>query len=178
MYKFFKKVLWSLICITIILSLSVSVLKYLFPPSYYATLDKYCSKYGVDTYLALALAKAESNFDKEAVSRAGAKGIMQLTDDTFDFCTKNAKLENDDIFDPDTNIHAGVWYLSYLLKKYDGNTQNSLAAYNAGTGTVDKWLKDDSYSENGETLSDIPYAETKRYTKKITQYRKIYNILY
>ena len=178
MYKLSKKVLWSLICIAAVVCVSVSILKYLFPPSYRDTLDKYCTKYDVDIHLALALAKAESNFDKDAVSHADAKGVMQLTDDTFNFCIENAGIENGNIFDPDVNIHAGVWYLSYLLNKYDGNIKNSLAAYNAGTGNVDKWLKDSRYSSDGETLKDIPFAETKRYTIKITRYKKIYSILY
>ncbi len=178
MHKLFKKILWALICIAVIVCVSFSMLRYLFPLSHYDTINKYCSKYGVDTQLVLALAKAESNFNEDAISHAGAKGIMQVTDETFLFCIENTDIESKNIFSPDANIHAGVWYLSHLIKKYDGNTQNALAAYNAGMGNVDKWLKDTRYSSDGKTLKEIPFSETVRYTEKINRYKIIYSILY
>lgn len=173
-----KKVLWALACIAVIICIAFSVLKHLFPRSYHDIMDEYCNKYNVDINLASAVAKAESNFNENSVSSAGAKGIMQLTDSTFDFCRENAVISDSDIFDPDTNIHAGVWYLSYLATKYNGNTENILAAYNAGMGNVDRWLEDKRYSSDGKTLSDIPFPETERYVEKVNRYKAIYSIFY
>lgn len=178
MSKKYLRLFSAIICIALIICISFSVLRKLFPTPYWDTINTYCKKYSVDKWLVTALIKAESNFNEDAVSHAGAKGIMQVTDETFSFCRENTDIKNPDIFSPDANIHAGVWYLSYLIKKYDGDTQNALAAYNAGMGNVDKWLKDARYSSNGKTLKKIPFSETVHYTEKINRYKIIYSILY
>lgn len=178
MSKKYSRLFSAIICIALIICISFSVLRKLFPVPYQKVIDEYCKKYSVDKWFVTALIKAESNFNEDAVSHAGAKGIMQVTDETFSFCRENTDIKTPDIFSPDANIHAGVWYLSYLIKKYDGNTQNALAAYNAGMGNVDKWLKDTRYSSDGKTLKEIPFSETVRYTEKINRYKIIYNILY
>ena len=134
--------------------------------------------FAVDTDLAMALIKAESNFDKNAVSSANAKGLMQLTDDTFNYCNKNLKVSDADIFSPEDNIRAGVWYISHLIRRYNGNIPNALAAYNAGASNVDKWLKNEEYSSDGKTLDKIPFNETKNHSTKINSYKRIYEILY
>ncbi len=178
MSKKYLRLFSAIICISLIICISFSALRKLFPAPYMDTIDKYCKKYSVDKWIVTALIKAESNFNEDAVSHAGAKGIMQVTDETFSFCRENTDIKNPDIFSPNSNIHAGVWYLSYLIKKYEGNTQNALAAYNAGMGNVDKWLKDTRYSSDGKTLEKIPFSETVRYTEKINRYKIIYSILY
>lgn len=178
MSKKYLRLLSAIICIALIICISFSVLRKLFPTPYWDTINTYCKKYSVDKWLVTALIKAESNFNEDAVSHAGAKGIMQVTDETFLFCMENTDIESNNIFSPVANIHAGVWYLSHLIKKYDGNTQNALAAYNAGMGNVDKWLKDTRYSSDGNTLQNVPFEETKRYIEKIDRYETIYSILY
>jgi len=178
MHKKFLSILLPFLCITLIIATSISVLKQLFPCNHLDIVEKHCKNYGIDTNLVLAIIKAESNFEKEVVSHAGAKGIMQLTDETFLFCSEKVKLETGNIFDINTNIHAGVWYLSYLIERYEYNTLNAIAAYNAGMGNVDNWLNNPDCSPDGKTLSDIPFSETKRYAEKINRYITIYNILY
>lgn len=149
----------------------------IFPDEYGTTIDKYCDKYNVNTHLALALIKAESNFNPDAVSHAQAKGLMQLTDETYEFCKKEVSLKGD-VFSPEDNICAGVWYISYLTDKFDGELNNALAAYNAGASNVAKWLKNEKFSRDGKVLSATPYRETNRYIKKIFYYEKIYSLLY
>lgn len=178
MYNKSRTILSAIIYILLVILVSVWILRFLFPRPYADIISKYCNQYGVNENLVSALVKAESNFKEDAVSHADAKGVMQITDETFIFCRENAKIGNSDIFDIDTNIHAGVWYLSFLAEKYKGNTVNILAAYNAGMGNVDKWLGDKKYSYDGESINDIPFEETKRYVDKINRYEKIYNILY
>ena len=77
------------------------------------------------------------------------------------------------LFEANINIQIGCWYLNKLTNQF-GTTQIALAAYNAGSGNVSKWLQDSRYSDDGITLKEIPYGETKRYVKKVMLVQKIY----
>lgn len=178
MHKKLSRVLLALITIILILVITFCVLRSLFPRTHFGIIQKYCNEFDTDTSLVLAIIKAESNFNPNSVSHADAQGIMQLTEDTFKFCNDSLKINGGDIFSPDENIRAGVWYLSYLMKRYEGNTKNALSAYNAGASNVDKWLKDSRYCSDGKTLTNIPFNETARYVAKISRYKIIYDILY
>lgn len=175
----FFKIIVALVLLIAILSFTVLTFYGLFPVKYEKSISLYCSEYGVDENLVYALIKAESNFDEKALSDAGAKGLMQLTDETFVFCANHLGLpDTSGIYDTESNLRAGIWYLSYLTKKYNGNTENAVAAYNAGSTNVDKWLSSQRHSKDGKTLDSIPFGETQRYVDKIIKYRKIYSVLY
>lgn len=178
--KYIPRLLSAILIIALTLTVSLSSLRALFPLKHADLINKYCSQYEVDPYLVLSLIKVESNFDADALSSAGAKGLMQLTDETFAFC--NLSVERDvsveDIFTPQENIRAGVWYLKFLLIKYNGNTKSAIAAYNAGATNVDKWLRNPSFSRDGKVLSEIPFGETARHTQKTHMYYRIYKLLY
>lgn len=114
--------------------------------------DEASSAYNVDVKLLKAVAKAESNYKADAVSSAGAVGIMQLMPDT-------AKgLGVDDSYNAYKNVMGGARYLSQLLMRYDGNVALALAAYNAGGSNVDKY--------NGIP----PFTETQNYVAKVIDY--------
>ncbi|MBD2870157.1 lytic transglycosylase domain-containing protein [Paenibacillus arenilitoris] len=121
------------------------------------------SKYNVDASLIQAVIRTESGFRADAVSGAGAKGLMQLMDGTA------RGLGVTDSFDPEQNIDGGTKYLAMLLRKYDGNVQVALAAYNAGPGRVDRaGIKtNEQLIANHEALPE----ETQRYVAKVLQAR-------
>lgn len=122
------------------------------------------AKYGVDPALIKGVIQSESSFRPNAVSSAGAKGLMQLMDDTA------RGLGVTDPFDPVQNIDAGTRYLSYLLRKYDGNEAVAVAAYNAGPGRVDR-LGLRTNEDLASRLQDLP-SETQAYVRKVLQARK------
>lgn len=113
-----------------------------------AILQQTAQKYGVDPTLVDNLAKVESSYQADAVSSAGAIGVMQLMPDTAQ------ELGVNNPYDPRENIEGGVKYLKNLLAKYN-NTEQAVAAYNAGMGAVDKY--------GGVP----PYAETREYVAKV-----------
>ena len=108
------------------------------------------AKFNLDAALIKAVIKAESNFNHKAVSRAGAKGLMQLMPQTA------SSLNVDDVFHPGNNIEGGARYLRYLLNLYRGNLTLALAAYNAGEGAVAKY-----------NYGVPPYRETQNYVRRV-----------
>jgi len=122
----------------------------------------------LDFEIVKRLVWVESKNDPSAVSPRGAKGLMQLMPDTA-FWMADKMGENitlDDLFDPETNVRLGVAYLAYLLDRFDGDIRLALIAYNAGEGTLRRWLNTPEFLTDG-TLTVIPYRETRNYIRKI-----------
>jgi soluble lytic murein transglycosylase-like protein len=113
-------------------------------------ISRAAGRFNLDVALIKAVIKAESNFNHQAVSRAGAKGLMQLMPKTAH------ALNVDDVFHPENNIEGGARYLRYLLNLYRGNLTLALAAYNAGEGAVAKY-----------NYNIPPYRETQTYVKRV-----------
>ena len=127
-------------------------------------------EFDIPAAMILAVIHTESDFRPDAVSDAGAKGLMQLMPDTFSWlCDRlNEAHPPNKIFDPATNIRYGTYYLSYLYEKF-GSWRVALAAYNAGEGRVGEWLADPTLTLDG-TLRHIPYPETAAYVKRALAY--------
>jgi len=117
---------------------------------------KYSKMYGVDSNLVKSVITAESCFKTKALSHKGAQGLMQLIPATA------KRFGVTDSYMPDQNIRAGTKYLKFLLKRFDGDLEKSIAGYNAGEGAVDKYA------------GVPPYKETKKYVKNVL---KIYGVL-
>jgi soluble lytic murein transglycosylase-like protein len=112
-------------------------------------------RYGVDWKLVTAVIAAESNFDPCATSPKGAMGLMQVMPET----AQDYEVDSVKLYNPETNISAGVRHLKMLTQHYNGDLTLAVAAYNAGQGTVDKY--------NGVP----PYGETQTYVKRVLDYK-------
>jgi len=115
-------------------------------------------KFKLDPALVKAVIHAESNFDPQAVSRKGARGLMQLMPETA------ARYNEFNLFSPLINITVGTRHLSYLLGRYSQNEMLALAAYNAGEDVVDRYQ------------GIPPFKETRLYVRRVMQYHKQYHI--
>lgn len=167
-------VLFGAFCVT-----GKSVMKTLYPVKYAEYVEKYSAEYGIKKELLYAVIKTESSFNHDAVSHADAVGLTQITPETFDWLKTKLGEESADLslFDPETSIKYGAFFLSYLLDEFE-NTDTALAAYHAGRGRVNGWLEDSKISPDGKTLADIPVAETAHYVKKVNNALNIYTNLY
>lgn len=156
-----------------------TIMKKFYITKYSEYVDKYSTQYNVDKYLIYATIKAESNFNKNAQSKKGAKGLMQLLDSTGQEIASilNMSIDNDDLFDANINIMLGTKYISKLMQKYN-NIELALAAYNAGSGNVDNWIKQNKIKEDGSDAENIPFKETNYYVRKILKDYRIYKQLY
>lgn len=92
---------------------------------------------------------------------------LDVTDYTFDL-----------MYDAQTNIRFGAWYLGYLARRFDGNALNVVCAYHAGQGNVDAWLHNPLYSEDGVTLLTIPTDDTAKYAKRVLSAYEVYQKFY
>ena len=158
-----------------------SIGRFIYPMNYSKYIYKYSTEYNLDPYIVVSVIKAESNFESTAKSNKDAYGLMQITDPTAVWAAREMKIKNYEksmLYDPEFNIKMGCWYLNNLIKEFDGNVEVALAAYNAGRGNVQKWLKDTEHSKDGENLHYIPFKETDKYVKKIRVNYHIYKYLY
>lgn len=151
-----------------------------YPLNYTEVVKEKSEKYGLEPSLVCAIIRTESRFNIDAVSKKGASGLMQIMEPTAEWAAESIGLMDYDyerIREPQINIEIGCWYISKLISQYDGNIDTALAAYNAGSGNVSKWLGDPLYSKDGNSLSSIPFGETERYVSKIENNKGIYNTL-
>lgn len=134
----------------------------------------------VDPYLISGIIREESLYDRQAVSRVGAMGLMQLMPNTAQKVARRlgiSRLADDSLFNPELNIHLGATYLAQLLERFRGNVVYAVAAYNAGPHVVQKWMKHHGEQSTDEFIESIAYRETRRYVKRVLGSYRIYNAL-
>lgn len=150
------------------------------PLKYQTYVEYYSSQNGLDKYFVYAVIKTESGFRPEAVSNVGARGLMQIMEETFDWI-KYKRNDDDavyeDMFSAQKNIDYGCWLLGYLYEEF-GTIEAVAAAYHAGRGTVNEWLSDTRYSPDGKHLNVIPTSDTAHYVDKIKNAVETYKRLY
>ena len=156
-------------------------IKIIYPQNYSNLVEKYSTANNLDSKLVYAIIKAESNFDPNITSNSGAMGLMQIMEETakeiaeeldYDYVTKEI------LYQPEVNIMIGTRYFSNLLKAYKGNLNLALAAYNAGMGNVNKWIKEGIIKSDGSDIENIPFKETNNYVRKILRDYNIYKEIY
>ncbi len=151
-----------------------------YPTDYSEYIEPAAEKNGIPVSIVYAVVRQESNFDPMAESKVGARGLMQITEETYEWVEYAGGGEDvlwADMYDPETNIHYCTWLLAYLYDEF-GNWACTLAAYHAGRSAVNNWLQNPDYSSDGETLEVIPYEETADYVKKVLNYRETYRRVY
>lgn len=153
-----------------------------YPQGYWDTIVNYSRKYGQDPYFIASIIRQESQFATEALSPAGARGIMQVMPATGEWIAQNIRLQGFDramLFEPDTAINFGTWYVSHLMKRFKDDPLLVAAAYNAGPGAVSGWIsRSGRIMDRDEFVESIPFSETRGYVKKIlrnyAEYGRIY----
>lgn len=185
-----KKFVYSLVGILMVLCIGLGIYfvsggekqiqKSIHPMSYSEIVEREAQNYDVDPLLVYSVIKAESNFKADAISGAGAMGLMQIMPETYEWLalkTGETEVSKEDLLNPEINIKYGCLFLSILIEKYP-QLKSAVAAYNAGVGNVDNWLHDLTITPDGENLENIPFPETKKYTEKVLSNYQIYQRLY
>ena len=177
--KIFKnKILIFSLIACIFASVSLALVRAIFPRKYYNNIVSVCDGTSIDPNLVLAIIKTESSFNNDKISPKGAIGLMQIMPETATYVSDLFFAgEQIDIEKENENILVGVTYLIYLFNKFK-DKKTALAAYNAGEGRVYEWLENKDYSLDGKSLYFIPFKETSSYVEKVIRREKIYNLLY
>jgi soluble lytic murein transglycosylase len=136
---------------------------------------------GVDPLLFAALVRQESTFNASARSSADARGLAQVVPPTGREIARalgRDDFEPDDLFRPIVSVEFGAYYLGTQLKAFEDRVYPALAAYNAGGGAANRWLRDFGGSDPDEFAERIPYAETSGYLRIVYENYRIYQRLY
>ncbi len=180
-----KKPLFLLIVIVMALMLVQGVYSCLqrsaYPLTYYEYIAASAARYQVDPFLVAAVIKVESKFDPHAVSSQGARGLMQIMPATGLWAAQQMGLKDFEegmLFDPQTNIQIGTWYLANLSREFDGALPLVIAAYNGGRGKVNSWLSTGVWDGTYAGREAIPYAETRAFLKRVLDNYEGYRNLY
>lgn len=152
-----------------------------FPLSYRTSLQRYSKTHGIELNLLAGLIRQESEFGVRAVSRAGARGLMQVLPATGRQLASRLKLKGysaASLFTADMNIRLGSYYLRGLLDAYGGRLEPALAAYNGGKARVDEWLTWAAFREPAEFIETIPITETRGYVQAVLRNSWAYGRIY
>ena len=155
------------------------VLQSLYPQRYDDFVETYTAEHGLEKSFVYAVIKCESGFDPQAVSPVGARGLMQIMPETFEWLQSKTGEKNDPdaLFDPETSVRYGCMLFEILLRQFP-SPRTAVCAYHAGMGNVEKWLRDPQYSDDGVTLKHIPFPSTAHYADKVLRVQKLYETLY
>lgn len=138
---------------------SKDILRSGFPKPYNIIVSELTRNQTVDEYLVYSVMRAESRYDKNAVSYTGAKGLLQISNDTFITIKNNISL-GDDVFDPETNLKAGIWYLNHLYTQLN-DLEQTVKAYNCGLNNLNEKI-----------------TQTEIFKGRVFEFYEIYNYLY
>ncbi|MCU0242981.1 MAG: lytic transglycosylase domain-containing protein, partial [Vicinamibacteria bacterium] len=155
----------------------------LYPIDFSDLLIQKARQQGLDPALVAAIIQQESTFDPNALSRAGARGLMQVIPPTGRQIAraKGVRYRRDALYDPAVSLDFGTFYLREVLDRFGQRPERALAAYNAGPHRVDRWTNGRPDMSAEEFIESIPFSETRHYVAIIlaaqAQYRRLYPAL-
>lgn len=180
---------WALIVLIILIALFVSVLpdtleRVNYPVKYDKWIREFSFEYGIDPALVAAIVCTESGYDVNALSSAGARGLMQLMPSTAEWIhpklQKSYPFDEEVLFTVDGALTYGCWYLGFLNDMFDGDRMSVIAAYHAGQGKVQSWRENASYAPDGMHLESLPEGAkaTRHYVEKVNKAYEYYSKVY
>ncbi len=170
-----------IILILVVILYSNSFQRFINPIHFKETVYHYSEVNKIDPLLVSAIIRVESKFNPQALSQKGAIGLMQIMPSTGEWAAEQMgiqEFESSLLHDPEMNIRIGTWYISSLQKEFEGDMFLVIAAYNGGRGKVKQWLEQEIWDGGEETISNIPFPETRQFVRKVVdnyrKYKKIY----
>jgi soluble lytic murein transglycosylase len=155
--------------------------KLAFPLPFRESLEQSARRNGLDPFLLAALIRQESEFNPKAISRAHAYGLTQVLPSTGRQIGRTLNIRAfraDMLFQPETNLRIGTYFLRSLLDRLQGKWEATLASYNAGPGRVNNWLTWNQFREPAEFIESIPFQETRNYVQSVLRNADFYRRLY
>jgi soluble lytic murein transglycosylase len=160
---------------------NLQFLRLAFPLPYREPLETYSKERQIDPYLVAGLVRQESEFNAKALSRAQAYGLTQVLPSTGRDLSRRIGLVGfraDMLYQPETSLRLGTFYLRMLLDELQGQWEATLASYNAGKSYVTRWLTWSHFREPAEFVETIPIAETRNYVQSVLRNADVYRRLY
>jgi soluble lytic murein transglycosylase len=151
------------------------------PRPYRETVKRAAEEFGADPALVYAIMREESTYRAEVVSPVGARGLMQIMPPTGEQIATALGVPGFDaewLFEPETSIRFGSYYLRELLHTFDDRPPLAIAAYNAGPEVVSTWAQDRDPSVTDVFVDSVPYAETRRYLRRVLRSYRVYGLVY
>lgn len=151
-----------------------------FPMVAWSTIKQEARRYGIDPYMAAGLIRQESVFNPMAVSRVGARGLMQVMPATGQMIARKqggGSITAADLYNPAINVKLGMNYLAQMLGQF-GRIEYAAAAYNAGPGRAKAWIAERGTLDIEEWVEAIPFSETRGYVQGVLRYAANYRRLY
>ena len=153
-----------------------------YPLRYKELIIENAERFDLEPWHVAAVVKCESSFRATATSNVGAMGLMQIMPETGEWLAgkfdEEESFEEAMLYEPETNIKYGCWFLQWLMNRYEGDRTLATAAFHAGHRTVDEWLEDPSVSPDGKSLQSIPYSSTRTYVERVMKACEKYQELY
>ena len=156
------------------------ILRLIYPLRHEQLITNNAQKYSLDPYMIAAIIYVESKFSDTALSDKGAMGLMQIMPETGKWIASrkgDEEFTGELLYEPTVNIDYGSWYFANLKDEFDGDLIYTLAAYNAGRGTMKNWLAQ-SNGTHEDLLENFPFLETRNYVRRTLNIYQTYKELY
>jgi soluble lytic murein transglycosylase len=192
--KFFgKKRVWALLLAVVIVLMFYNtkwIGQLLYPIKYREDIETSAAQHRLDPLLIAAIIRVESNFTPDLISPKNAVGLMQIMPETAEWIIEKTGYSPETaqrLHQANVNIEMGSWYVRFLMNQFqpildnlppDSQIAVVAAAYNAGPGAVNNWLRSGIWDGTLEQVRQIPYGETRHYIQRVTYYYKKYQEFY